>query len=99
MSLRKQVAQDSLLALSLRLIILRPLAPTFATGETAVGTWRQYRADLFCGVSIRLLDEMRVNAKRRRGVRVAQAPAHGANWHSFRQQAGRGEVAQIMETH
>jgi hypothetical protein len=54
----------------------RPVLRTELPAGPPFGTPSKYRADRVCGVSIRFLDEVRVDTKSRRRIRVTQTAAH-----------------------
>ena len=76
----------------------RPVLRTELPAGPPFGTPSKYRADRVCGVSIRFLDEVRVDTKGRRRIRVTQTAAHRPHRYAFRQHAGRSEVPKIVKT-
>ena len=76
----------------------RPVLGTELLAGKSLRVWNQYRADFVCGISIGFLDEVRVDTKGRRRVRVTQTAAHRPHRYAFGQQTRRSEVPKIVET-
>ena len=75
----------------------RPPEAGALLARTPVRLWRQYGADFLRSISIGSLDEVRVDAKGGRSIRVAHTSAYGSYRYALRQQTGCGEMPKIME--
>ena len=62
----------------------KPVVTSELLARALPGIRSQYQADFLCGVSIGLLNEVRVDTEGRRRIRVTQAAAHRPHRHAFR---------------
>ena len=80
-----------------RMGLRKPVVTGKLLTRALLGIRNQNRADLLCGVSVRFLDEVRVDPEGRRRIRMTQTAAHRPHRYAFRQQACRGEVPKVVK--